>query len=108
MATDDDQEPRFNPKRRLCPDGSCVGILGSDGRCTLCGTRDPGEPPPEPETPAPRPSHELPCGDEVEVALRQEDEPVPAFDPRRRLCTDGACIGVIGSNNRCSACGKPG
>jgi hypothetical protein len=23
--------------RRLCPDGSCVGLLGEDGRCRVCG-----------------------------------------------------------------------
>lgn len=23
--------------RRLCPDGSCVGLLGEDGRCKVCG-----------------------------------------------------------------------
>ena len=24
-------------ERRLCPDGSCTGIIGPDGRCTECG-----------------------------------------------------------------------
>lgn len=23
--------------RRLCPDGSCVGVIGEDGRCKICG-----------------------------------------------------------------------
>lgn len=23
--------------RRLCPDGNCIGILGEDGRCVICG-----------------------------------------------------------------------
>lgn len=23
--------------RQLCPDGNCVGVLGSDGRCKVCG-----------------------------------------------------------------------
>jgi hypothetical protein len=30
------------------------------------------------------------------------------FDPNRRLCPDEACIGVIGSNKRCSVCGRQG
>ena len=30
------EETAFNPKRRLCPDGSCVGVLGADGRCSVC------------------------------------------------------------------------
>lgn len=29
-AADDDD-------RRLCPDGSCIGLLGDDGRCKVCG-----------------------------------------------------------------------
>ena len=32
----DMEETAFNPKRRLCPDGSCVGVLGADGRCSVC------------------------------------------------------------------------
>lgn len=23
--------------RRLCPDGACIGILGADGHCIVCG-----------------------------------------------------------------------
>jgi len=26
---------------------------------------------------------------------------------RRRLCSDGDCIGVIGADGRCKECGKP-
>ena len=25
--------------RELCPDGSCIGLLGKDGRCKVCGKR---------------------------------------------------------------------
>lgn len=25
--------------RRLCPDESCIGIIGPDGRCKVCGRR---------------------------------------------------------------------
>ncbi|MEN8161398.1 MAG: hypothetical protein ABFS41_15115, partial [Myxococcota bacterium] len=28
----------FDPTRReLCPDGACVGVIGSNGRCAECG-----------------------------------------------------------------------
>jgi hypothetical protein len=31
-------EATFNPaKRRLCPDGACIGVIGDDGRCRVCG-----------------------------------------------------------------------
>ena len=23
--------------RRLCPDGNCIGVIGSDGKCKECG-----------------------------------------------------------------------
>ena len=51
----------------------------------------------------------IPHGDEVEVALGGdgEDESGPALDPNRRLCGDGACLGVIDGDNRCPVCGKP-
>jgi hypothetical protein len=25
--------------RRLCPDGACIGVIGANGRCKVCGTR---------------------------------------------------------------------
>ena len=25
--------------RHLCPDGNCIGILGPNGRCVICGRR---------------------------------------------------------------------
>ncbi len=35
-ATDDSQAL---DERQLCPDGACVGVIGSNGRCKSCGTR---------------------------------------------------------------------
>ena len=28
---------KFDAKRRLCPDGACIGIIGPNGRCSECG-----------------------------------------------------------------------
>lgn len=25
------------PDRALCPDGSCIGLIGDDGKCKVCG-----------------------------------------------------------------------
>ena len=37
------------------------------------------------------------------------DEEAPPFDPEsRRLCGDPACIGVIGTDGHCRACGRIG
>lgn len=30
-------DPYAMENRRLCPDGNCIGILGADGRCVVCG-----------------------------------------------------------------------
>ena len=100
-------------QRELCSDGACTGVIGADGLCRVCGRVAPnwGDErrrglQPEPE-PAPASTHE------------PEPEPEPDVDPasptadsssyewsRRRLCPDGSCIGVIGSTNRCTVCGK--
>lgn len=100
------EETAFNPKRRLCPDGSCVGVLGPDGRCSVCAR---------------------PAGAGGEVAESSADAWVQAsneasaddapptemtagatsgFDPNRRLCDDGSCVGVVGADGVCGACGR--
>jgi hypothetical protein len=103
MATEFDQESAFDPRRRLCPDGNCIGIVGNDGKCAVCGTTDQGwvepkrddggnaDPLPEPES---VPSESSPSWAAVD------------FDPNRRLCLDDTCIGVIGDDDRCKLCGK--
>lgn len=101
-AADDD--PLDLESRVLCPDGNCIGVIGPDGRCKECGMALPeaerkavvavaekaGRAPVE-EKPAPR--HEA-------------DDDALDFS-KRRLCSDGSCIGVIGPDGRCKECGKP-
>jgi len=108
MAHDEEPATAFDPKRRLCPDGSCVGIIGSDGRCSVCGRSAHGQPSPATEATEPRPSDARSPDAEPDMDADQRDEePGPAFSPHRRLCSDGTCIGVIGKDNRCQVCGKP-
>ena len=93
--------------RRLCPDGACIGVIGPDGRCSVCGTVDDGAPQtsvalsapgsdPEAE-PAPVP------GFEAEAA---GDEAAGDDEDNRELCPDGACIGLIGPDGKCKVCGR--
>jgi hypothetical protein len=83
----------FDSKRRLCPDGSCVGVIGADGRCTVCGRSGDARP------------DEL--DDEAEAPLEAAGPGEPGgFDPARRLCDDGSCLGVIGADGRCNVCGQ--
>ena len=71
--------------RALCPDGACIGLIGPDGRCKVCGKAAAAA--------VARPS---------EAAADRLDEP----DAERKLCPDGACVGVIGDSGTCKVCGK--
>jgi hypothetical protein len=31
------EESPFDDDRQLCPDDACIGIIGPDGRCKVCG-----------------------------------------------------------------------
>jgi hypothetical protein len=104
----------FDPKRRLCPDGACVGVIGADGRCKVCGRAGDGS--------VAALVREAPVDADAEVgvataaaaaevglaATAGEDEAVEGggFDPRRRLCDDGTCIGVLGPDGVCPVCGR--
>ena len=90
-------------QRQLCPDGGCIGVIGPDGTCNVCGRAAPN------------------WGDErrrgqrttdevepvVEAAVIAHDTPAAPDDfDQRQLCPDGACIGVIGADGTCTVCGK--
>lgn len=107
MATDDQQDAPFDPKRRLCPDGSCIGVIGPYGRCEVCGCKD--DVALDANATAPRPSDAVAPDDELalEDADALGDADTGGFDPNRRLCSDGSCVGVIGADDRCRVCGKP-
>ena len=104
MASESEQQSTFDPKRRLCPDGSCIGVLGDDGKCTVCGTYD---------ADAATSSATVPLAEtvldqaDVDPETAEFDTQESGFDPARRLCSDEACIGVIGPDERCRLCGKP-
>ena len=98
MATED-EERAFDSNRRLCPDGSCLGVIGDDGKCMVCGADDDGRT-------APSTAEQPDVADEVAPPMAR-DEGRSDFDPNRKLCSDGSCVGVIGNDGRCSLCGKP-
>ncbi len=112
-------------QRRLCPDGSCTGIIGPDGRCTVCGRLV------ETPEPAPQGAGEAPANEPRGLAETAHDDPAPQSaqstkqtagpDQRkpgqaegdeedefesRRLCPDGSCTGIIGPDGRCTECGR--
>lgn len=103
--------------RSLCPDGTCVGLVGPDGRCKECGLvgdqaltdprlrglRTPAVEDSDDENStgsaakhAPPPSP----GGGIEVMATPEEF------ADRQLCSDGSCIGVIGPEGTCKECGS--
>ena len=96
--SDDDWENRV-----LCPDESCIGVIGPDGRCKECGQSYEGTPPGESsETQSASDSEDDDNADEPS----QKDFSDTDWE-NRTLCSDESCIGVIGPNGRCKECGKP-
>ena len=106
--------------RQLCPDGACVGVIGPDGTCKVCGRAAPnwgderkrGLIEPEDDD-----DDEDDLGDEDDDEEYEDDdaddaedgEAAAAADPdweKRKLCPDDACIGVIGAEGTCKVCGK--
>ena len=95
-------EPFDPTRRRLCADGACVGVIGADGRCGECGRTEAraaaGE---EPEALGGAPDE----GD-GDPGATASSVATSGFDPQRRLCDDGACVGVVGDDGACRACGR--
>jgi hypothetical protein len=91
--------------RRLCGDESCIGVIGKDGRCKECGRpADQAAEAAEAVQPAaaePVEGQTRPCSQAVFRAAPEDEW------ANRRLCSDGNCIGVIGTDGRCLECGKP-
>ena len=83
------EQAPFNPNRQLCPDGTCVGLLGPDGLCSVCG----------------HPEAASDAG-EVDEAAAAAEPGRTGFDPARRLCDDGSCVGVVGADGLCGTCGR--
>lgn len=108
--------------RELCPEGTCIGLIGPDGFCKECGRpgRGPGV---DPRTQGLRTDDELAsevagalagahiegdAGDAALAGARIEGDTVatPEDFAERRLCPEGTCIGVIGPDGVCGECGR--
>ena len=97
-------------QRRLCPDGNCIGVIGSDGRCKECGRPAGDDQSADPGTASGRSSGDTndPEAPPSEASLSGiHDDVDDDHWANRRLCPDGNCIGVIGPDGRCKECGRP-
>ena len=95
-------------ERVLCSDDTCIGLVGADGRCKVCGLAYTG-----PET--------IPVSDDVTMGTEATPSPseqppseidkagiVPEThgDDERICCPDDTCVGIIGKDGTCGVCGK--
>jgi len=106
LETDETFDPS---RRRLCPDGACVGVIGDDGVCRVCGRTEAQAAAGEDAPAAAR--SDLDAGGDVIGGDASTGEPIidsaaGGFDPNRRLCDDGACVGVVGADGVCAVCGR--
>lgn len=85
------EENSLGEEERIpCPDQSCVGSLGEDGRCRVCGIG----------------MGDVVPGDEGELkGGMDEEEEEPCDMPERIPCPDGNCVGTIGDDGCCRICG---
>lgn len=93
--------------RVLCSDDACIGVVGPDRLCKVCGRLYEGDEP-------------LPAGDlcggiqvvAVDATPGSAADAASAFaadswDPAERVpCFDDACVGIIGKGGRCGTCGR--
>jgi hypothetical protein len=93
MTDAETEDAPFDPtSRKLCPDGACVGVIGADGVCPVCGRTEAQAASGEPAAGGASPDLEADAGG--------------GFDTTRRLCDDGSCVGVVGDDGVCRVCGR--
>jgi hypothetical protein len=102
-------------ERQVCPDGACIGVIGADGRCNICGHTAPVEGGAYRATPAVQVDSDDAVGDEAraELPAGAGHAATAAVETGgggewgdRKLCSDGTCTGVIGADGRCKVCRK--
>jgi hypothetical protein len=98
MSDAETEDAPFDPSRRLCPDGACVGLIGSDGLCGVCGRT-------EAQAAAGEEAPELDAGGDG-AGGGGDGAGGGGFDTKRRLCDDGSCVGVVGDDGVCRVCGR--
>ncbi|MBW2369819.1 MAG: hypothetical protein JRH15_18260 [Deltaproteobacteria bacterium] len=92
--------------RTLCQNESCIGVIGPDGRCKECGLALNGTLPDNAESA----DFDTVTDETPESSLDEPNDLESSSDSDwgdRQLCSDGNCIGVIGSDGLCKECGKP-
>jgi len=96
-----DQEEDWE-QRTLCSDEACIGTIGADGKCRECGKPYAG---PLPSGVTDKKTQTSKVVEHTET-MPPENGADDDWD-QRILCSDEACIGVVGPDGKCKECGKP-
>jgi hypothetical protein len=105
--------------RTLCSDETCIGTIGLNGKCRVCGKplgqvneedAPSGEVPLREDTKEDVSQSEVHTKDDITEKIEVEEaEGIDSSDvdwENRVLCSDENCIGVIGPDGKCKECGK--
>jgi hypothetical protein len=87
-------------ERIPCPDESCLGTLGENGLCRLCGM---GPVVSREQEPASRASQDEP--ESSKEAELKEDEEAKEEEEQRVCCSDESCVGTVDERGYCRICG---
>lgn len=120
-------------QRQLCSDGACVGVIGGDGTCKVCGRAAPNwgderkrglletsadeaaaedgeddeyEDDDEDYEDDDEESDEADEGDEDDGVIAAKSAPGGEDWSKRQLCPDGTCVGLLGADGKCNVCGR--
>ncbi len=87
--------------RLLCPDGGCVGVIGTDGTCNVCGRVLPNWG--DERRRGKKTTAEVEPVVEAHVIEHDTTAAPDDFDDRA-LCPDGGCVGLL-VDGTCNVCG---
>jgi hypothetical protein len=103
-------------ERVLCSDGNCIGVVGPDGRCKVCGLPYDGQLPMiSDDDDLEEDGSDGVQTDSRDLEFKQAPTEPPLLETNeknddwenRTLCIDESCIGVVGLDGKCKECGKP-
>ena len=100
--------------RILCSDGACIGLVGADGLCKVCGKAYEGDVSLLKKNTAntldeaAQSDDTGPTDGEIEDLKKEliERDLRETNDEERICCPDDMCIGIIGKDGKCGTCGK--
>lgn len=99
----------WDDDRVLCPDGNCIGVIGPDGRCPVCGTAAPEGTVLPTRSASVEASGGSEGADDYDAVMALADAGSTgeeAWEEDRRLCPDGSCIGLLDATGTCKVCGR--